>query len=86
MAEHQQGREDAGWSPDAQAGRQITSSVLAFAPHKQIVLAGERSLLDTAAMIFATPLPIDAILDELRDALAAHTWAVPTARAKPRGT
>jgi ATP-dependent helicase HrpB len=32
--------------------------------------------LDTAAMIFATPLPIDAVLDDLRAALAAHASAV----------
>src|ERR1700704_1428453 len=32
--------------------------------------------LDTAAMRFATPLPIDAILHELRTALAARTSAV----------
>jgi hypothetical protein len=37
-------------------------------------------------MHFTTPLAIDAIIDELREALAAHTSAAPTARAKPRGT
>ena len=34
------------------------------------------SPLDTAAMKFATPLPIDAVLDELRTALAARASAV----------
>ena len=34
------------------------------------------SSLDTAAMKFATPLPIDAVLDELRAALAARASAV----------
>jgi ATP-dependent helicase HrpB len=32
--------------------------------------------LETIAMKFATPLPIDAVLDELRDALTAHASAV----------
>ena len=42
----------------------------------QIVLAIRTWPLDTTAMKFATPLPIDAVLDELRDALAARASAV----------
>ena len=42
----------------------------------QIVLAIRTWPLDTTAMKFATPLPIDAVLDELRDALATHASAV----------
>jgi ATP-dependent helicase HrpB len=40
------------------------------------VLAIGAWLLEITAMKFATPLPIDAVLDELRDALAARSSAV----------
>jgi ATP-dependent helicase HrpB len=42
----------------------------------QIALAIRTWPLDTTAMEFAAPLPIDAILDQLRDALAARNSAV----------
>jgi len=42
----------------------------------QIVLAMRARRLDTTAMKFATPLPIDAVLDEVKEALAARASAV----------
>jgi ATP-dependent helicase HrpB len=42
----------------------------------RIVLAKGMRPLDTTAMKFAAPLPIDAVLDELRNALAARASAV----------
>src|SRR5262245_53356897 len=42
----------------------------------EIALAQRLRRRDTAAMRFAPPLPIDAVLDELRSALAARTAAV----------
>ncbi len=47
-----------------------------YAPPGQFALAIRTRRLDTTAMKFATPLPIDAVLDELREALAARSSAV----------
>jgi ATP-dependent helicase HrpB len=49
---------------------------LAFAHARQIALAMPGRRPDTTAMTFATPLPIDDVLDELRAALAARASAV----------
>src|SRR5262245_44964560 len=43
---------------------------------RQIGLANYGWRPDTAGMIFATPLPIDAVLDELRHTVTAHALAV----------
>ena len=46
------------------------------ARYAQIALAKDTWSLDTASMKFATPLPIDAVLDELRATMTAHASAV----------
>src|SRR5262245_9285935 len=45
-------------------------------PRSNAGLAKRPTPADTAAMRFATPLPIDAVLDEVRATLAARTSAV----------